>query len=262
MKDGRNSGARQGCIGCREGAGWDGAIRMAFHPIVDLWTGEPFAYEALVRGPNGEGAGSVLAQVTDANRYGFDQACRMAAIEEAVAVGLLDTDALLSINFLPNAVYSPVACIQLTLRTAAAVGLPTDRLLFEFTENERMEDTAHVRKIVDTYRRFGFHTAIDDFGAGHAGLGLLADLPTDVVKLDMALVRGVEDSEPRRAIVAAVAGLCKELRIGLIAEGVETTAELRALEALGVRFVQGFVFGRPEVGRLPPPRIIERSAAA
>ena len=107
-----------------------------------------------------------------------------------------------------------------------------------------------------------FRTAIDDFGAGHAGLGLLADLPADVVKLDMALVRGVESSEPRRAIVEAVVGLCRRLRVGLIAEGVETVAELRALEALGVRFVQGFVFGRPEVGRLPPARLAEHSAVA
>ena len=251
-----------GCVGCREGAGWDGAIRMAFQPIVDLETGKPFAYEALVRGPRGEPAGTVLSAVTDANRYGFDQACRVAAIREAVAAGLLDTGALLSINFLPNAVYSPVACIQLTLRTAAAVGLPTGRLLFEFTENERMADTNHVRSIIEAYRRFGFRTAIDDFGAGHAGLGLLADLQTDVLKLDMGLVRGVDASEPRQAIVAATVALCRRLRISLVAEGVETPAELRALERLGVRLVQGYLLGRPEVGRLPPVQVPEDRAAA
>lgn len=91
---------------------------MAFQPIMDCDTGLPFAFEALVRGSNGEGAAEVLSQVTPENRYAFDQQCRIAAIEGAVASGILETSAKLSINFLPNAVYSPVACIQLTLRTA------------------------------------------------------------------------------------------------------------------------------------------------
>ena len=108
---------------------------MAFQPIVDLETMKPFAFEALVRGPNGEPAADVLGRVTAENRYAFDQKCRVKAIETAVRVGLLDTGARLSINFLPNAVYSPKACIQLTLKTAGAVGMPTDRLIFEFTEN-------------------------------------------------------------------------------------------------------------------------------
>ncbi len=143
---------------------------MAFQPIVDVETGLPFAYEALVRGSDGQSAASVLSSVTRENRYAFDQQCRVAAIEGAVAAGILDTDARLSINFLPNAVYSPVACIQVTLASARASGLPTERLIFEFTENEQMGDVGHVRTIVDAYRRMGFATALDDFGAGHAGL--------------------------------------------------------------------------------------------
>jgi EAL domain-containing protein (putative c-di-GMP-specific phosphodiesterase class I) len=102
---------QSGCQGCRtEGHTFD--IAMAFQPIVDAETGRPFAFEALVRGSNGEGAGEVLARVTPENRYAFDQQCRVAAITGAVAAGILETDARLSINFLPNAVYSPVACIQ------------------------------------------------------------------------------------------------------------------------------------------------------
>ena len=250
-----------GCVGCREGAGWTSAIRMAFHPIIDLWSGRPYAYEALVRGPNGEGAGHVLGQVTEENRYGFDQACRVAAIREAVAAGLLDTDALLSINFLPNAVYSPLACIQLTLKTAAETGLPPERLVFEFTENEPIVDTAHVRSIIATYRKMGFATAIDDFGAGHAGLGLLANLQTDVLKLDMDLVRGIEESAPRQAIVEAIARMCGQLGIRLVAEGVESAGELEALKRIGVRYVQGFLFARPEIGRLPQVELPVAQAA-
>lgn len=245
------TGGKAGCVGCREGAG-DFGLAMAFQPIVDTLSGDVFAYEALVRGAEGAGAGEVLAQVTEANRYAFDQQCRVAAIEQAVAAGLLDTNARLSINFLPNAVYSPLACIQLTLRTARAVGMPTERLMFEFTENEKL-DVTHVEGIVAAYRQMGFTTALDDFGAGHAGLGLLARFTPDVVKLDMELVRGIDASLPRRIIVEGVARMCAGMGVTLIAEGVETAAEHETLRTLGVRFQQGYWFARPQIGVLPLP---------
>lgn len=250
------------CTGCRDGAALGFDFSVAFQPIVDLETGAPFAYEALVRGPRGEGAASVLAQVTPDNRYAFDQKCRVTAIRGAVAAGILDTPARLSINFLPNAVYSPKACIQLTLKTAAATGFPADRLIFEFTEQEEMTDADHVAEIVRTYREMGFGTALDDFGAGHAGLGLLARFQTDLIKLDMELVRGIDSSLPRRVIVQGVVGMCRSLGIGLIAEGVETEAELAALRSLGVRYTQGYLLARPAFEALPPIEIPARKARA
>lgn len=239
-----------GCSGCRNvGAGFD--LAMAFQPIVDVETGKPFAFEALVRGANGESAGEVLAQVTPENRYAFDQQCRVAAIEQAVAAGIVATGARLSINFLPNAVYSPLACIQLTLKTARATGFPTDRLVFEFTENERMVDTDHVAGIIDVYRRMGFSTALDDFGAGHAGLNLLARLQTDIVKLDMELVRDIDTSLPRRLIVEGIVRMLDRLGITVVAEGIEAEAEYATLRALGVRYMQGYLFARPGLRSLP-----------
>jgi EAL domain-containing protein (putative c-di-GMP-specific phosphodiesterase class I) len=239
------------CTGCRDGAALDFDFSMAFQPIVDLETMLPFAFEALVRGPNGEPAGEVLGKVTAENRYAFDQKCRVKAIETAVRVGLLETDARLSINFLPNAVYSPKACIQLTLKTAAATGLPTDRLIFEFTENEEMVDPAHVADIVKSYKQMGFGTALDDFGAGHAGLALLARFQPEIIKLDMELIRGIEASLARRVIVDGMARMCRKLGITLLAEGVETDAELEALRQLGIRYVQGYLFARPAFEALP-----------
>jgi EAL domain-containing protein (putative c-di-GMP-specific phosphodiesterase class I) len=241
---------RAGCQGCRsEAHPFD--IAMAFQPIVDAETGRPFAYEALVRGGDGAGAAEVLASITPENRYAFDQQCRVAAIEGAVAAGIVDTGARLSINFLPNAVYSPVACIQLTLKTARATGFPTDRLIFEFTENEEMADTDHVKTIVESYRQMGFATAIDDFGAGHAGLGLLAKFQTDFIKLDMDLARGIDASLPRRLIVQGVVRIAESLGITVIAEGIETIAEYHALRAAGVRYFQGYLFARPGFKCLP-----------
>jgi len=249
------------CTGCKDGTQMPFALRTAFQPIVDVETGDVFAYEALVRGPNGEGAAHVLAQVNDDVRYTFDQACRVTAIREAAAAGLLDTAARLSINFMPNAVYSPMACIRLTLATASEVGMPLDRLIFEFTENERV-DAEHVRGIISAYRLLGFATAIDDFGAGYSGLNLLAGLETDMVKLDMELIRGIDQSEPRRLIVAALLRLGGDLGRIVIAEGVETEGEFAMLRDLGVRYMQGYLFARPELGRLPLPRPLDRIARA
>ncbi|MBV9653871.1 MAG: EAL domain-containing protein [Acetobacteraceae bacterium] len=224
---------------------------MAYQPIVDCETGLPFAFEALVRSSRGESALEVLARVDADNRYAFDQQCRVAAIEGAVAAGILDTGARLSINFLPNAVYSPVACIQLTLKTARLTGFPTERLIFEFTESEEFADTGHISEIVASYRKMGFATALDDFGAGYAGLGLLAKFQPDLIKLDMELFRDIDASLPRRLIVESIVRLCAKLGITLVAEGVETAGELSGLRDLGVRYVQGFLLGPPAFKALP-----------
>ncbi|GHH26281.1 signaling protein [Sphingomonas glacialis] len=250
-----------GCQGCKSDRDqFD--IAMAFQPIVDVETGRTFAFEALVRGGNGQSAAEVLSGVSSENRYAFDQRCRVAAIEGAVAAGSLDTGAKLSINFLPNAVYSPAACIQLTLKTARATGLPIDRLIFEFTENEEMIDTDHVKNIVETYRKMGFGTAIDDFGAGHAGLGLLAKFQTDYIKLDMELVRGIEASLPRRMIVEGVIRIAHSLGIVIIAEGIETIAEYDVLRVMGVHYIQGYLLARPGFKCLPVIDLPSRNFAA
>jgi len=251
MSPAASSAPPPGCSGCRDGGALDIAFSMAFQPIVDVETGEPFAYEALVRGLGGEGAASVLGKVTDANRYAFDQACRVKAIETAMAAGIVATGARLSINFLPNAVYSPMACIQLTLRTAERCDFPLDRLIFEFTENEQMASPDHVGSIIETYRKIGFAVAIDDFGAGHAGLDLFARFTTDMVKLDMELVRGIDDDARRHAIVKALVALCRDLDTILIAEGVETVGEAERLRELGIRHMQGYLFARPAFEQLP-----------
>ena len=240
-----------GCKNCRNAKGLDIGLSMAFQPIFDMRTGQAWAYEALVRGTEGQPAAEILSAVTAENRYAFDQACRIAAIEKSVAAGILQTDAKLSINFLPNAIYSPEACIRLTLQTAAEQKLPTSRLLFEFTENERMPDTSHIKNILRSYRKMGFMTALDDFGAGYAGLQLLADFQTDFIKLDMALVRNIDRDMPRRMIVDSIVKLCRRMNIAVIAEGIETPAELLAIRNLGIHLVQGFLLARPGFVKLP-----------
>lgn len=240
------------CDGCRDGAAFNVPFSMAFQPIVDITTGAVFAHEALVRGPNGEGAGSVLGQVRDDNRYAFDQQCRVKAIELASSLYDPADNVKLSINFMPNAVYEPRACIRLTLATAMKTGFPLDRIIFEFTENEVL-DTKHVLHILRTYRDMGFKTAIDDFGAGHSGLGLLTHFQPDIVKLDMDMIRGIDTDPVRRTIVKHTLNMLEDLSIVPLCEGVETVDELAALKDLGVSLIQGYVLAKPSFETLTAP---------
>lgn len=232
------------CNGCRDGAAFDAPFSMAFQPIFDLGSGGVFAQEALVRGVNGEGADTILSQVSDTNRYAFDQKCRVRAIEMAAARRGIHDGAALSINFMPLAVYEPRACIRLTLEAARRTGFPLDQIIFEFTEGERL-NTDHLLNILKTYRDIGFKTAIDDFGAGYAGLGLLARFQPDIVKIDMDLIRGIDTDRVKQLILKNILAMLDDLGIRPICEGLETLAELAIVQDLGVRLVQGYVLCRP-----------------
>ncbi|WP_373890126.1 EAL domain-containing protein [Massilia sp. DJPM01] len=201
-----------------------------------------YAHEALVRGPNGESAYSVLSRVNDANRYMFDQACRVRAIRGAAGLGIAE---LLSINFLPNAVFRPEACIRSTFAAARDYGFPIERIIFEVTESEQVMDRPHLVNIFEEYRRFGFRTAIDDFGAGYAGLNLLSEFQPDIIKIDLQLVRGIDTSPARQAIVSAIVAMCASLEIAVLAEGIETPGERDFLRDAGVDLMQGYLFCKP-----------------
>ncbi|MEM6384121.1 MAG: EAL domain-containing protein [Pseudomonadota bacterium] len=239
----------KGCGGCRgaNANAFDIPFTMAFQPIVDLSRGRIWGYEALVRGKRGEGAGEVLSQVDDTNRYAFDQACRVTAIELAATHMDPRSSAHLSINFLPNAVYEPKACIRSTLAAAARHRFSPRRLMFEFTENEQMTDIDHVSHIFSEYQRMGFTTAIDDFGAGYSGLNLLARLKCDIIKIDRELVADIDASPAREAIVSGIIRMCRLMNVRVLAEGVETEAETATLVRLGIELFQGYFFAKPQV---------------
>jgi EAL domain-containing protein (putative c-di-GMP-specific phosphodiesterase class I) len=235
-----------GCRACLEGAGLSFEFTMAFQPIVDTSTKTIFAHEALVRGIDGAGAADILGRVDDHNRYAFDQACRVKAISLAKN---FDQHVLLSINFLPNAVYRPETCIRATLEAAVEFNFPAKNLMFEVTESEPVADPKHLMGIFREYKRQGFTTAIDDFGAGQSGLNLLADFQPDILKLDMALTRGIDADRTRRAIVRGAISVASELNIRVVAEGIETIDEFHTLGDLGVSLFQGYLFARPQIGK-------------
>jgi EAL domain-containing protein (putative c-di-GMP-specific phosphodiesterase class I) len=237
------------CPQCEPPFDGEMAIDVAFQPIFDVRSHRPLLYEALVRGPNGESAASVLAMVPESGRHRFEQRVRVLAIEKAGALGLVETGAALSINTSPSAVTEAERCLGQTIAAAARIGLPNHRIVFEFTENAKL-DVRHARAIVGAFDRHGFRAALDDFGDGYAGLTTLADVPTEYVKLDIALIRGIDTSYDRQTIVAGLAAIIGELGRTVIAEGIETGAELAVVRALGIPLVQGFYLGRPSLTEL------------
>tara|TARA_R110002050_G_scaffold297081_1_gene458022 strand:- start:92 stop:904 length:813 start_codon:yes stop_codon:yes gene_type:complete len=239
---------RFSCNKCVDKSSLDFDFTMAFQPIINCKTNTIFGYEALVRGLQNESAFSIISQVNDDNRYLFDQLCRVKAIALAAKLKL---DSMLSINFLPNAIYKPERCIRTTLEAAKEYGFPTNRIMFEFTENENISDTAFVKSIVEYYKQSGFITALDDFGSGYAGLGLLADFQTNIIKFDMNLIRNINQDKTRQAIIKNCLNLFDELNIISLAEGVETREEMLWLRDCGIELMQGYLFAKPGFECLP-----------
>ena len=223
---------------------------MAFQPIVDVSSAEVWAWEALVRGPKGEGAASVLSRINGNNRYPFDQHCRVRALELAHRLSL---PSRLSVNFQPNAVYEPRACIRTTVETANRLGFPLEHLQLEISATDEVGTDGLLRHIVDEYRTLGLGIAIDDFGSGYAGLHLLTHFQPDVLKLDMALVRDIDRDRTRRLIVRTLVNLASDLPCTLVAVGIETFDEARCLADLGITLHQGYAYARPGFETLPQP---------
>jgi EAL domain-containing protein (putative c-di-GMP-specific phosphodiesterase class I) len=230
-------------------------IGMAFQPIVDMRDLSIFGYEALVRGPDGQPAAEVFRQVAVDNRLAFDHLCRARAVETAARLGL---DTHLCINFMPEAVFDPVRGLRPTLDNALRAGFRPDQLVLEASEETRLSDPQRFATIMAEYKRQGFRTAVDDFGDGFAGLSFLADFQPDYLKIDIRLIRGIDKDRSRKAIVAAIAGVAADLGSKVIAEGVETSAEMRELREMGIAKMQGYLFSRPTFGALAKPDLCRR----
>ncbi|QIR13934.1 EAL domain-containing protein [Shewanella aestuarii] len=243
-----NNNDRTTCPNCADMNALDFDFTMAFQPIINCKTKQIFGYEALVRGLNNESAYSIISQVNDDNRYLFDQLCRVKAIALAAK---LNIDCMLSINFLPNAIYQPQRCIRTTLEAAKKHNFPTKQIMFEFTEVEQFKDNDHVKQVVDYYKELGFKTATDDFGSGHSGLNLLADFQTDIIKLDMELIRNINQNKARQTIVHHCLNMFADLGVTALAEGIETIEEYIWLKEAGIELMQGYLFAKPSFESLP-----------
>ena len=248
MNEKSQSCEKVSCSNCADSSELDFDFTMAFQPIINCQSNTIYGYEALVRGLNNESAYSIISQVNDDNRYTFDQLCRIKAIALASKLGI---NTMLSINFLPNAIYKPERCICTTLEAAKKYNFPTTNIMFEFTEVEKIEDSSHVERVVSYYQELGFKTATDDFGSGYSGLNLLADFQTDIIKLDMALIRDIDKDTKRQTIVRNCLNMFEELNIMALAEGIETVEEYHWLKSVGIELMQGYLFAKPGFECLP-----------
>jgi EAL domain-containing protein (putative c-di-GMP-specific phosphodiesterase class I) len=213
---------------------------MAFQPIVHASTRAVFGYEALVRNddPTLSEPGRLFNAAVQLDRLPV----LSRAIRSRIAHGWPWTEAqsTLFVNVHPLDLADPAlyAPDQPLSPHAGSVVL-------ELTERAPLEASPELRAQIKDLRAMGYRLAVDDLGAGYAGLNSFVILEPDVVKLDQTLVRGLDAEPVRRSLIRSMITLCEELRITVVAEGVETQAELDVLVDLGCDLVQGYLLGRP-----------------
>lgn len=216
---------------------------MVYQPIVSASRRTAFAYEALVR--SSEPALAHPAALFDA----AEQLDRLRDLGRAIRASCAETLAeadprirlfvnLNAHDLLDDALYDardPLARLA-------------QRVVFELTERARLDDIPDLAARIATLRRSGFRIAIDDMGAGYSGLNAFASLHPEFVKLDMALVRGIDGDPTKQRIARMLVDLSTDLNISVVAEGIETAAECGVLTSYGCDLLQGYLFARPGAG--------------
>jgi diguanylate cyclase (GGDEF)-like protein len=240
-------------------------LAVAVQPIVSAVDGTVHAYEALARF-SGRMTADPLHWFTLADELGMRDQLELACLAAALRVWPdRPAGAALTINLSGPLLLDPRVAAQLS-------ALPTlHGLVLELTENSVIHDSDGLRAEITRLRARGARFAVDDVGAGYSGLRQISVLHPDYLKLDRSLVTGVDHDGDRRALISAMLGWVGQTGGYLVAEGVETVAELDALAALGVGLVQGYYLARPgwpwpevrtPVGRLPSLAAAQATAPA
>ena len=221
-------------------------IHALFHPIVNLSDFEIVGYEALSRGP-GQGEFErpdklfKIAYQSDL-LIELDRLCRKKALSSAAN---MDPKRFLFLNVEPGSVNDPelrqIAASTLMLHST----LTPDRIVLEITERSAIIDFSAFRSVLEYFRALGFKIAIDDAGAGFAALQAIIELKPDFIKLDMSLIRDIDTDTVKQQLVKALNTFGKETGVTIIAEGIETKAELKTLLKMNIDWGQGFVFAYP-----------------
>jgi len=213
---------------------------MAYQPIVNVSTRSLYAYEALLRSnePALPHPGAVLDAAERLDR--LDLLGRTIRTKAAIDVALTPDIPRLFVNLHVRDLLDP----DLT-NPDAPLSKISERVVLEITERSSLEDVRDARTRVAALREMGFRIAVDDMGAGYAGLSSFALLEPEVVKLDMSLVRDIDKNATKRKVVRSMTELSKGMGIAVIAEGIETVAERDTLIELGCELLQGYLFAKP-----------------
>ena len=226
----------------------DFEFSFAFQPIVDVRNQEIISFEALVRGPNGEPAASVLSRVSDECIPSFDEKCRWKAIEFASRNCIPKK---LNINLSAKSLHELDLNITATFKASQWNNFPVENIIFEILESACLTDHRNLLSNLKILQDFGFKTAIDDFGMGYSGIRLLLQYRPNYVKLDRYLISDIQWNEVKQCIFRGIYQMCEELSIDLIAEGVETFEEYSWLRSMGVNYFQGYYFAYPAFETFP-----------
>jgi EAL domain-containing protein (putative c-di-GMP-specific phosphodiesterase class I) len=223
--------------------------RFAFQPIIDPFARRVTSLEALIRTPNGGSPEEYFSAFGGEAIYHADIQSKRLAFNVASKLGI--GEHRLSINLLPMSLVTVPNAVDFLLAEIKASGLVPQQVIVEVTENEIIsrsdEFAAEVRKL----KAAGISLALDDFGAGFAGLSLLSKFQPDKIKIDREIIRDVHKSGPKQAIMHAIIKCCASLEIAVIAEGVEQAEEWMWLEAAGISQFQGFLFAHPLLNGFP-----------
>lgn len=220
--------------------------RFALQPIVDPLAGEVVSYEALIRSPSGGSPDALFASLPAERHYHFDLISKVWAL--ARAYGPEMETRTLAVNLLPGSLYTVTGAVRYLRRLLRRYNLRPEQLIIEVTESEIITCFDDFFRVLKQLREVGIGLAIDDFGAGYSGLSLLTKFQPDRIKIDMTLVRDIHLSGAKQAIVMSVIQCCTDLKITIVAEGVETLEEWCWLQSAGIRLFQGFLFSRPQMG--------------
>ena len=220
-------------------------IQFAFQPIVDTFRARVSSIEALIRSNDGRYPETILEELVGPEKYDFDLKSKAIAIKQGAA--LLSSDQSLSINLCPAAITSTVNVADYLHELVKRNKLKPQQLVIEVTETEIISESDTFYQAIEQIRSRGMRVAIDDFGAGYAGLSLLADFTPDKIKLDRKITTGIHESGHRQAITEAVLEFANSMGIPLVVEGVETIDEWLWLQHAGVQRFQGFLFAKPKL---------------
>ncbi|MCA9510905.1 MAG: EAL domain-containing protein [Myxococcota bacterium] len=224
----------------------DRRVTSVYEPIVAVESKTVFGYEALARGPQGTELHSPLAMFRTAEEEGLvfelDCLCRASGLKGAVG---LPEGTKLFLNIRPTTIHDPNFRAERLIRTLDECALSPSDVVFEVSEQESIANFEAFKEIRDYYRDLGFQFALDDTGAGYAGLEALVEISPEFVKVDRSFVSGIDQDPTRRTLLAALQDVCSGSNARIIAEGLDTLEELETLGELGIAFGQGWLFGKP-----------------
>ena len=225
-------------------------LQTLYQPVLDSHDGRVFGYEALVRGPSNSPLHAPLPLIRAATQAGrlfeLDLVCRELAIRRFQTLGL---PGRLFLNVSPLSIMEPTFRPGETLRLLHEVGLSPRRVVIELTEQQPLEDYGVLKSAVAHYTEAGFEIAIDDLGAGYAGLRLWSELRPAYVKIDHHFIESISTDAVKREFVRSIREMATRLGCKVVAEGIESEDDYLTVQGLGVRLHQGYHLGRP----LPSP---------